>query len=123
MCVSPPDSAVFLSGAAASAEPVSASFRKLKVILTNVRGLKQASAELSLRACKFRPHLIGLVETHLCKDALSGLLPQGYSVVGTGSGPGVSWSAKSVLWCALYVGIPSLRVVLWPPPKHRGRES
>ena len=101
MCVSPPDSAVFLSGAAVNAEPVSASFRKLKVILTNVRGLKQASAELSLRACKYRPHLIGLVETHLCKDALSGLLPQGYSVVGrldrSKHGGGLLWCAQSHL--------------------------
>jgi hypothetical protein len=100
MCVGRSD-AVYLSGASASAEPVSVSFGKLKVLLTNVRGLRQASAELSMRAVQYKPHLIGLVETHLCKDSISGLLPQGYSVVSrldrSKHGGGLLWAAKSHL--------------------------
>ena len=56
-------------------------FGKLRVLYASVRGLRQAAAELSKHPCKYKPHLIGLVETHLFKDPLSGLLPQGYSIV------------------------------------------
>ena len=74
MCVGVCGSAIRLSGPGVSAEPSSANF-KLLVLLTNVRGLRQAAAELSKRACEFKPDLIGLVETHLPLDALSGLIP------------------------------------------------
>ena len=82
-------------------EPGSSNFGQLKVMLANVRGLRQAAAELSIRANKFKPHLIGVVETHLDGDPLSGLLPQGYRAVHrldrTKHGGGLLWLARSHL--------------------------
>ena len=55
---------------------------KLKIFLTNCRGLKQAAGELRQRVNEFRPHLIMLDECHLSsKDSIQGLLPPGYKVI------------------------------------------
>jgi hypothetical protein len=51
---------------------------QLKVLLANVRGLRQAAGELSKLVNEFKPHLLGIVETHLQGNPLSGLLPRGY---------------------------------------------
>ena len=81
MCVETSERSVLLSGDHAGPEHGSGDFDKLRVLLANVRGLRQAAAELSKRVCEYRPHLIGLVETHLDGEPLGGLLPQGYKVV------------------------------------------
>jgi hypothetical protein len=74
---------------------------KLTVLYANVRGLRQASGELRKRVVDSQPHLIGLTETHLCKDPIAGLLPQGYKLVArldrTNKGGGLLWAAKSHL--------------------------
>ena len=79
--------------------PDSRDLGQLKVLLANVRGLRQGAAELRKRVNQFRPHLIGLVETHLLKDPLSGLLPQGYRPVHrldrSKHGGGLLWLARS----------------------------
>ena len=68
---------------------------RLRVLLTNVRGLRQAAAELSKLAHEFKPHIIGIVETHLQKDPLSGLLSARYKAVShrdrTKHGGGFLW--------------------------------
>ena len=76
---------------------------KLTVLYANVRGLRQASGELRERVVDSKPHLIGLTETHLCKDPIAGLLPQGYKLVArsrlgrTKKGGGLLWAALSHL--------------------------
>jgi len=74
---------------------------QLTTLLANVRGLRQAAAELSKLANEFKPHLIGIVETHLQGDSLCGLLPHGYRCVNrldrTKHGGGLLWLAKSHL--------------------------
>ena len=81
--------------------PGSSNLGQLKVMLANVRGLRQGAAELRKRVDQFRPHLIGLVETHLLNDPLSGLSPQGYRAVHrldrSKHGGGLLWLAKSHL--------------------------
>ena len=71
------------------------------MLYANVRGLRQASGELRKRVVDSQPHLIGLTETHLCKDPIAGLLPQGYKLVArldrTNKGGGLLWAAKSHL--------------------------
>ena len=73
----------------------------LKVLLANVRGLRQAAGELSKLVNEFKPHLVGIVETHLKGDPLSGLLPRGYRCVNrldrTKNGGGLIWAAVSHL--------------------------
>ena len=68
---------------------------KLKVILPNVRGLRQAAGELALLANEFKPHLIGIVEAHLDGDPLGGLIPAGYRCISrmdrTKHGGGLVW--------------------------------
>jgi hypothetical protein len=101
MCVGLSEGAVLLSGDSASPGLSSGNFGKLRVLLANVRGLRQAAAELSKRVTEFKPHLIGLVETHLLKDPLSGLLPYGYRAVNrldrSKHGGGLLWCAQSHL--------------------------
>ena len=68
---------------------------QLRVLLTNIRGLRQVAAELSKLAHEFKPHVIGIVETHLQQDPLRGLLPVGYKSVNrmdrTKHGGGLLW--------------------------------
>ena len=54
---------------------------KLSVLLANVRGLRQAAADLRKLTNLMQPHRIALVETHMQKGPLRGLLSAGYTAI------------------------------------------
>jgi hypothetical protein len=90
--------AVAAESSALDSYSISASNKgQLRILLANVRGLRQAAGELSKLANEFKPHLIGIVETHLQGDSLNGLLPRGYRCAHrldrTKHGGGLMWAS------------------------------